>query len=303
MEWEADASARLDRVPFFIRKKVKKQVEEFVSGQGGKTVTSRDVTEARRALAGGPGQGRGPAAHCAGGNISDSELSRLEEMVEKGVAVEGLKKRYHEVKVCGGAAGCPLSLTDDRNVSLALAGALEASGLGGHMAKMIEGPVLFHHRFRVAVAGCPNACSRPQIVDFGLIAQSVPGRGEGGCTGCGQCIKACQEGAVILSEEGPVFDNARCLNCGQCFRSCPAGAIREAGSGFKVMAGGRLGRRPRLAEVVLELAGESEVKAALEGAIRLYMEEGRAGERYSALVERLGIFLKESTAGQSPGSS
>ncbi|MFZ5650658.1 MAG: 4Fe-4S binding protein [Bacillota bacterium] len=224
-------------------------------------------------------------------------------MVERGVAVEGLKTRYHEVKVCGGAAGCPLTLADDRSVSLALAAILDASGLDGHMAGRIDGPVLFHHRFRAAVAGCPNACSQPQIVDFGVIAQSVPGRGEGGCTDCGLCVKACREGAVSVTEEGPAFDTASCLNCGQCIRSCPAGAIREAGSGFRVLAGGRLGRRPRLAEVVLELAGESEVKAALEGAVRLYMEEGRDGERFSALVERLGIFLKESTACQNPGSS
>lgn len=234
-----------------------------------KVPTSRDVTQARRVLA-------------------DGHLSKIEELVEKGVAVEGLKKRYHEVKVCGGAAGCPLSLTDDRSVSLALAGVLDASGLGGRMAGMIEGPVLFHHRFRVAVAGCPNACSQPQIVDFGLIAQSAPGRGEGNCTGCGQCIEACKEGGVTLSEEGPVFDTARCLNCGQCFRSCPAGAIREAGKGFRVMAGGRLGRRPRLAEVLLEMAGETESKVALEGAVKLYIEEGRDGERFSGVVERIG---------------
>ncbi|MFZ5647448.1 MAG: 4Fe-4S binding protein [Bacillota bacterium] len=289
MEWEADAGARLEKVPFFIRKKVKRQIEEFVQRQGGSRVTSRDVTEARRALAG-RAAGRGEeSVQTDAGSLSASDLARIEDLVERGVAIEGLKTSYHEVKVCGGAAGCPLTLTDDRQVSLALAGVLDASGLDGHIAGQIDGPVLFHHRFRVALAGCPNACSQPQIVDFGVIAQSVPGRGDGRCTGCGLCVKVCQENAASLTGEGPVFDTDNCLNCGQCARSCPTEAIREVRGGFKVLAGGKLGRHPRLAEILLDLADEKELKAALEGAVRLYMGEGRDGERFSGLVERLGI--------------
>lgn len=289
MKWEDEAAKRLEKVPFFIRKKVKKQIEEFVVRQGRDRVTSRDVSEARQALAGGLAEQGVTSAETAGERLSSAEIARIEDLVERGAAIEGLKCRYHEVKVCGGAAGCPLTLTEDKNISLAMAGVLRTSGLEEHISGRVDGPVLFHHRFRVALSGCPNACSQPQIVDFGVIAQSVPGRGEGACTGCGLCIKVCREGSVRLLEDGPVFDASSCVNCGQCARSCPVDAIIEIRKGFKVLAGGKLGRHPRLAEVLLDLVDQAELKAALEGAVRLYKEEGRDGERFSAMVERIGI--------------
>ncbi|MHB8917935.1 MAG: 4Fe-4S binding protein [Desulfocucumaceae bacterium] len=201
---------------------------------------------------------------------------------------EAFKTRYSQVKVCGGAAGCPLSLISDREIAVSLACALDRADLDGHLAGSINGPVLFHHKFRVAVAGCPNSCSQPQIVDFGVIGQSRPGRGEGSCTGCGICVSTCKENSINLDEEGPAFDYSCCLNCGQCIQACPAGAIREEKSGFRVLAGGKLGRHPRLAGTLLEMAGEGQVLVALEGAVRVYMEHGRDSERLAGMMERLG---------------
>lgn len=297
MEWESEAVKRLEKVPFFIRKKVKSQIEEYVRQKGGRTVTDQDVTGARRALAGGPGSGEsgcgkedaGPVLKTAGGDLTAVDLDRIEKMVEKGVDLEGLNTRYRQVKVCGGAAGCPLSLISDREIAGSLAGALDRAGLEGHLAGSIDGPVLFHHKFRVAVAGCPNSCSQPQIVDFGVIGQSRPARGEGSCTGCGICVSTCKENSISMEEEGPAFDYSRCLNCGQCIQACPAGAIREENSGFRVLVGGKLGRHPRLAGTLLEMAGEDRVLAALEDAVRVYMEHGRDSERLGGMVERLGI--------------
>ncbi|MFZ5633772.1 MAG: 4Fe-4S binding protein [Bacillota bacterium] len=238
MEWEQAAGARLERVPFFIRKN--------------------------------------------------------EKLVEKGVDLEGLKTPYRQVKVCGGAAGCPLSLIEDRDIAGALAKVLDDAGLDGHIAGRIDGPVLFHHKFKVAVAGCPNACSQPQIVDFGVIGQSRPGRGENPCTGCGLCIETCQENAVSLTDEGPAFDYTRCLNCGQCIQACPCEVIREVEAGYRVLVGGKLGRHPRLAGAVLELAGKDRLLAALEGTVRVFMDYGRDGERLAGLIERRGFnWLKE----------
>ncbi|MCL6478436.1 MAG: 4Fe-4S binding protein [Peptococcaceae bacterium] len=285
MEWEPAAGARLEKVPFFIRKKVKRQIEQYVLQKGGRTVTDADVTEARRALA----ENTGPVLRTAGGNLTAGELERIERMVEKGVDLEGLETPYRQVKVCGGAAGCPLTLIKDREIAGALAKVLDGAGLDRHLAGKIDGPVLFHHKFRVALAGCPNACSQPQIVDIGAIGQSRPGRGEDPCTGCGLCVSTCKEDAVSLAEEGPEFDYTRCLNCGQCIQACPAGAIREMEAGFKVLAGGKLGRHPRLAEVVTEMAGEDRLQAVLEGAVRVFMEHGRNAERLADLVERLGM--------------
>lgn len=44
-----------------------------------------------------------------------------------------------------------------------------------------------------------------------------------GCLGCGDCVRACQFGALSISEDTalPVVDQSRCSGCGQCSAACP----------------------------------------------------------------------------------
>jgi Na+-translocating ferredoxin:NAD+ oxidoreductase subunit B len=48
----------------------------------------------------------------------------------------------------------------------------------------------------------------------------------GVCTACGNCVEACQFGALSLSVDGAcVVDSAKCFGCGLCVSACPAGAL------------------------------------------------------------------------------
>lgn len=48
-----------------------------------------------------------------------------------------------------------------------------------------------------------------------------------GCLGQGDCVRACQFGALSMGPEGlPVVDEAKCVGCGACQRICPKGIIR-----------------------------------------------------------------------------
>lgn len=227
-------------------------------------------------------------------------IAAIEKMVEKGVELNGLKTPYRQIKVCGGAAGCPLSVIDDKSIATALAGAMDETGLDGYLAGRIEGPALFHHKFRVALAGCPNACSQPQISDFGVIGQSRPGTAGANCAGCGLCVETCPENAITLTNEGPVFDWGRCLNCGRCIQACPEDAIGESSRGYRLLVGGKLGRHPRLADTVLEMADKEQLIAVLKATVKLYMNYGRAGERLGGLVERRGFnWMKAKMLGES----
>jgi len=48
-----------------------------------------------------------------------------------------------------------------------------------------------------------------------------------GCLGCGDCVEACQFGALSMNPETglPVVDEAKCTACGACSRACPKGLI------------------------------------------------------------------------------
>jgi len=46
------------------------------------------------------------------------------------------------------------------------------------------------------------------------------------CRGCGQCVEACDQGAVKVEDEKAVVDEELCILCGYCAESCPEFAIR-----------------------------------------------------------------------------
>src|SRR3989304_2074662 len=45
---------------------------------------------------------------------------------------------------------------------------LDELGLGEHIRAKAKGRLLYHMKFKVALAGCPNSCSQPQIKTFGI---------------------------------------------------------------------------------------------------------------------------------------
>jgi dissimilatory sulfite reductase (desulfoviridin) alpha/beta subunit len=184
--------------------------------------------------------------------------------------------------------GCPNAVVDPLEAETVLAKVIEETGFEERQKERLKtGSPLYHQVFRIAIAGCPNSCSQPQIKDFGVQGQARPGPGEG-CTGCGECVAACPDGLIRLSESGPVIDFSRCLNCALCVRACPAEALKVDQRGYKILIGGKLGRRPRLASTMARLGNEAELAAALKKAFMFLLEHGRPHERLGDLVDRCG---------------
>jgi anaerobic sulfite reductase subunit C len=282
MEWDREATARLERVPFFVRKKVKKQIEDFVASQGKNKVTSEDVSKARQQLAGGVPLKTGQ------GELTEAELGRITELIEKGVTIEGLNTKHIKFRVCGGAAGCPLTLMDLKPLAMRLADLAKEQKLEDFIAGSHDGPTLFHHQFKIALAGCPNNCSQPQIADFSVIGQAKPVRTQGKCNQCGLCVKACKEQSIFLEADGPVFNYDLCLNCGDCTRYCAKEAITNSPVRYQVLIGGKLGRHPHLALTVANEADWTTVEELFKKAIQAYKTKALDGERFADLVQRLG---------------
>jgi dissimilatory sulfite reductase (desulfoviridin) alpha/beta subunit len=148
-----------------------------------------------------------------------------------------------------------------------------------------------HHEFRVSISDCPNACSRPQIANIGLIGAARPEISDAPCTGCGACVAACRESAIDLkdADTGPVIDYDKCLACRKCCKVCPCGTLREGQRGWRILIGGKLGRHPRLG---MELEGiflKDKAIAVVEKCVDHYMTYTVEGERFGDVIDRIGI--------------
>jgi len=268
MEWDKEAEEAVAKVPFFVRKRVKKRVEEEARQAGAARVGMAHVTACRRRY-----------------------LHHQEEEV-KGFALEA----------CFGENGCPNRIETGDNLGPKLETLLHAHKLREFMQSRVKGKLKLHHEFRVTMSDCPNACSRPQIVDIGLISAALPQKGDEPCSKCGACLAVCREEAVTLTgtEEGPRFDWQRCMYCGQCAKACPTGAIVQGRAGYRILLGGKLGRHPQLGKEQPGIFPAAATLAIIEACLIHFKAENKEGERFGEVINRTGLeFLSSFCRGQS----
>ena len=262
MKWEKDAEKAIQKVPFFVRKKVRARVEKE-AGDTGKTVVSlTDVkTTQKRFL-----------------NKMDSEIKGF------------------QLDTCFGANGCPNQIFNT-GIQNRIEDLLKKEDLLGFLRKQVKGDLKFHHEFKVTVSDCPNACSQPQIKDIGIIGAKIPHITSNDCIGCMECVNICKESAVSIDAEGeksqPVIDAQMCVKCGQCIDVCPTRSIDTQKTGYRILVGGKLGRHPRLAEELPGIYSEPEVLDIIRRCIKDYKANSQNGERFAELVARDNTFVPE----------
>ncbi len=254
MKWSKEAEATIKKVPFFVRKKVIQKVEDHVAQKGKELV----------------------------------ELLDVEELKKKFLSKGGMEKEIkgYEISTCFGSSGCPNSANSVTRLSQEIEKIFEKERLLEFLKKNVKGDLKFHHEFKVSLCDCPNACSRPQIADIGIIGAVLPGVSHEVCTRCGSCVSACDENAIELDEtnQSPLIDERRCLVCAKCISACPTGTLTEKQKGFRVLLGGRLGRHPRLAMEVGGIHSHDQVLEIVKRCIAFYKNFSRNGERFSRLL-------------------
>lgn len=148
------------------------------------------------------------------------------------------------------------------------------------------------HKFKIAVGGCPNNCVKPDLNDLGVVGQRVPVPDTEKCRGCKKCQieKNCPIHAAKLEDGKISIDPDACNHCGRCKGKCPFGAVEEYREGYKILIGGRWGKKTACGRPLPRLfTTEEEVMAVIDRAILLFREEGIVGERFADTVTRLGF--------------
>lgn len=211
----------------------------------------------------------------------------------------GRVEQGYQVERCFGERGCPNQAVYHGDLLQRLAEVFERSDLRGFLKENVKGPLKSHHVFRVSVSDCPNACSRPQIADVGLIGALRPKIGEGLCTQCGACVEICREQAITL-EPGrgvPTLDPRKCLSCGQCIRVCPPAALAEDAVGYRILIGGKLGRHPQLGRELSRIFPLAEAVQVVQDCLRHYLAHSRNGERLGEVLRHSPVHVSERPQG------
>lgn len=269
MKWDPQAEEALKAVPFVVRPLAKSRIEQTVQEQGRDVVTREDYEECYRSF------------RRVFGSRGDRSLKEVAP-TRKADAPEMVL-----VETCAGEMrGCPHLLIPVSDWAERLEQALHDIGFSERLLERVKGDtVLLHHKFRVSISGCPNCCSQPQIKEFGVHGQWEP-RYIDGCTDCGLCVEACPDSCIAL-DSGPVIDRAECLSCGDCVKACPMDDCLVAErKGARVLVGGKLGRRPRMATPVAEFASLEDTAEELVAMAQAYLAGAEDGERVAEWAAR-----------------
>ncbi|MDE4908818.1 4Fe-4S binding protein [Methanogenium marinum] len=151
-----------------------------------------------------------------------------------------------------------------------------------------EGGRPLPRKLKIAIAGCPNNCSRVQFNDIGFMGHRYPRFTEEECTQCGACETVCKEDAITMGDDGIVFSPKRCIGCGDCIAVCPKDAVSIADEGLSLFLGGRAGRKIRFGTEVKSRVAEMDVPAITERIITYFAENACDGERFGQMMDRLG---------------
>lgn len=255
MRWTKKAEEAISRVPFFVRKRVKNRVEEEAVSRGAKEVTIEHVLTCQKRF-----------------------MNRMEDEV-KGFQVE----------TCFGPTGCPNRVIESDGLPQQLEKKLNKRDLKDFLKSRVKGPLKMHHEFRVSISDCPNACSRPQIVDVGLIGACRPEVSEEPCNQCGACMEACKENAISISDDVPVMDDSKCLYCGKCLEECPTGTLQGGSRGYRIQVGGKLGRHPRLGTELPDIYELEYAIKVVDKCLDHYTQHCVKGERFGEILEKTGM--------------
>jgi Dissimilatory sulfite reductase (desulfoviridin), alpha and beta subunits len=303
MEWDEEASSRLEKIPIFVQRMARSKIEKRASEKGKSIVTLEDVEEAKAGFMG------------IGSVKSDKDVINVNPFSLDSKAGEDkfeiLKrsKEYEEedgypamytIEICRGEdVECPFLIAGIKGIRQKMKNRLREIGFSKKLISRIDGKILPHQRLKIAIASCPNCCSMPQIKDFGVHVRATVSVDENfECSGCGNCLRACKEGAIRItgmsnrqSENGKkvvTINYDRCVHCGLCAEVCPTGTIKTEKKCYRVMIGGKLGRHPRFADDLIDFADESEVLKALDVCVDALLNEKKE-KRFGELVRKIGI--------------
>ena len=208
-------------------------------------------------------------------HVDDLEAAR-EELEENGIVLGVCGPRGRGIVACPGTAVCTSALVETKE----LAAELDS--------------VYFRqpapHKFKIGVSGCPNSCSKPIENDVGVMGGVLPAWDREACISCRLCVSICPVNAIEEKDSVFVLDEKKCIYCGLCINNCSTSAWTAKKTGYTLLLGGTLGKKPRLGTRAKELIEtKEELLGHVESAFKFFLAHGKKKERFGHTLDRIGL--------------
>jgi dissimilatory sulfite reductase (desulfoviridin) alpha/beta subunit len=207
-------------------------------------------------------------------HVRPAGFKRLAARLEKnGTPVGSEKDEIVNIISCPGTERCKFANID----TISLAQKIDKKLFGKAM------PV----KMRIALSGCPNACTSPMLNEIGVIGRIRPVRTPGLCTGCGSCVYYCKESAIKIRNGISELDEEKCIQCGMCVTSCSFNLLKSAHHHFLITVGGRRGRHPKVGRELLTVETEEQVLFVIEKVIDWVYRRAWSGRLLSEQLDEI----------------
>ena len=221
-------------------------------------------------------------------HVNPKHLKRLAQLLEKnGTPVGSEKDEVVNIISCPGTERCKYANIN----TISLAKRIDEKLFGKEM------PV----KMRIALSGCPNACTSPMLNEIGIIGRIRPIRTEGLCTGCGSCVYYCKEKAIRIRNGISELNEEKCVQCGMCVKSCSFNLLKSAHIHYLITIGGRRGRHPKIGRELLTVETEDQVLFVIGKIVDWVYRRAWSGRLLSEQLDELHFEkLREDIAKQIP---
>ncbi len=207
-------------------------------------------------------------------HVKPALLKKVEKALLKNSTPVGSEKdEIVNIIACPGTERCKFANID----TISLAKKLDEKLFGKEM------PV----KMRIALSGCPNACTSPMLNEIGVIGRVRPLRIAGLCTGCGSCVEYCKEKAIKIRNGISVLKEDKCVQCGVCIQSCHFDLLKAEHRHFLITVGGRRGRHPQIGRPLLTVETEDQVIFAIPKIVDWVYRRAWSGRLLSEQLDEL----------------